>query len=426
MIEHLNPTVRGLGRSATLAINELANRLRREGRTVYKLGLGQSPFPVPGPVVEALRRHAAEKDYLPVQGLPALCEAVAEFHRRVDGVDANADSVVIGPGSKELLFILQLVFQGDLLIPTPCWVSYVPQAKIVGRAPRLIPVGIDEGWRLGPAHLEAACRELPDAPARLLMLNYPNNPAGNSYPAGELAALASVARDNRIFILADEIYGQLHFEGAHVSIARYYPEGTIIGSGLSKWCGAGGWRLGTFTFPRQLHWLMEAMCAVASETYTAVSAPIQHAAVTAFEGGPEIDDYLAHARRILKALGLRITATLAAAGVHLAPPTGAFYLFLDFNPLRERLAARGVTDAKTLCAQLLRDTGVAVLPGEPFGRPPGELSARLAYVNFDGAAALEASLRVPIGRELPAGFLEERCPETLAGVERLVAWLGES
>ena len=117
----LNLNVRGLGESATLAINERSAELKSQGRMVYRLGLGQSPFPVPAPVVESLRHHAHEKDYLPPRGLRELRGAVAEFHRNKDGVDASPTGVLIGPGSKELMFLLQLVYYGELLVPTPCW-----------------------------------------------------------------------------------------------------------------------------------------------------------------------------------------------------------------------------------------------------------------------------------------------------------------
>ena len=131
--QHLNPNVQGLGVSATVAINDLSNELRRQGREIFKLGLGESPFPVPAPVVEALRHAASRKHYLPVNGLLSLREAVAEHHRRHFGLDCDPDDVLIGPGSKELMFLLQLVYYGDLIIPSPSWVSYAPQAKIIGR-----------------------------------------------------------------------------------------------------------------------------------------------------------------------------------------------------------------------------------------------------------------------------------------------------
>lgn len=124
---NLNLNVRGLPQSATLTINEKSAELIRQGRKVIKLGLGQSPFPVPHSVIEQLQANAFQKDYLPVMGLYALREAVAGFHQRGEGIPYRAEDVLIGPGSKELMFIVQLVYYGDLVIPTPSWVSYAPR-----------------------------------------------------------------------------------------------------------------------------------------------------------------------------------------------------------------------------------------------------------------------------------------------------------
>jgi len=259
----LNLNVRGLGRSATMLINELTNRLLAGGRTVYRLGLGQSPFPVPPCVVEALRSNAHQKGYLEVQGLRALREAVATFHGKSDGVDVNPDLVLVGPGSKELMFLLQLAFYGELVVPTPCWVSYAPQAQIVGRPVRFVPARFEDRWHLTAEQLDGICAPDPDRP-RIVVLNDPGNPDGLTYTARELEALAEVAQRYNVVLLSDEIYAKLNHRGDHVSAARFYPEGTILSSGLSKWCGAGGWRLGTFAFPPRLRGLAEAMASLAS------------------------------------------------------------------------------------------------------------------------------------------------------------------
>lgn len=420
----LNLNIRGLGVSATLAINELCRRRRKQGRTVYNLGLGQSPFPVPRSVVEALKLAAPQKDYLPVRGLPALREAVAQFHRKHDQVEAHRDDVLIGPGSKELMFLLQLTYYGEIIVTTPCWVSYLPQARIVGRNVSIIPTNAEQKWKTTAAQLLWSLELAEDDyRPRLLVLNYPANPSGQTYTAEELAEIAEIARRFQVVVLSDEIYGQLHHRGEHVSIARYYPEGTIISSGLSKWCGAGGWRLGTFCFPPDLHWLLEGMAAVASETYTSVSAPIQYAAVHAFQGSVEIERYLWHGRRILARLGRQCAKTLRKAGVAVHVPEGAFYLFLDFSPLRKQLAGRGIENGPALCTCLIEETGAAVLPGASFARPEGELTARLAYVDFDGAAALAASETIPLHEELPPDFTTQWCERVLQGVERMAGWL---
>jgi aspartate aminotransferase len=420
----LNLNVRGLNHSATLAINDLSNELRSNGKPVFRAGLGQSPFPVPVPVVDALKLHAHEKDYLPARGLPALREAVASFHRNIDCVDAKAENVIIGPGSKELMFLLQLVYYGELLVPTPCWVSYIPQAKIIGRQISLIHTSARDQWKMTAKRLEEHCKsEEDDYRPRILILNYPNNPAGNTYSEKELVKLAEVARKYEVVLLSDEIYGQLHHKGKHISVARFYPEGTIISSGLSKWCGAGGWRLGTFTFPPNLDWLLEKMTVVASETYTSVSAPIQYAAVSAFRGGVKIERYLWHARRILAELGRKCAGTFNKAGIKVCPPEGAFYLFLDFTSHAGDLKKRGIVDGKGLCKKLLEETGVAVLPGSSFGRPAEELTARFAYVDFDGAKALTASETVPLEKPLPDDFIDHCCGKVIAATRAIIDWV---
>ena len=130
----LNPVLDGMKPSATLAINERSHALKAAGRQIYKLGLGQSPFPVPERVVQALKRSASEKDYLPVQGLLELRDAIARHHRVRDEFKGTADDIMIGPGSKELLFIIQMAHQGTLLLPSPSWVSYGPQAQLINKS----------------------------------------------------------------------------------------------------------------------------------------------------------------------------------------------------------------------------------------------------------------------------------------------------
>lgn len=421
----LNLNVRGLSRSATVAINELSNHFQAQGKAIYKLGLGQSPFPVPECVVETLRQNAHQKDYLEVQGLKKLREAVAGFHFRSDGVEVDPDLVIVGPGSKELMFLLQVAFYGDLIVPTPCWVSYAPQAQIVGHKVHFISTTYEDRFRLSPKKLDEICAGDPGRP-RAVVLNYPGNPDGLTYSEKELKKIAAVARHYKLILLSDEIYGKINHEGNHVSVARYYPEGTVLSSGLSKWCGAGGWRLGTFAFPRRLKWLLDAIAALASETFTSTSAPIQYAAFRAFQGGEEIETYLIHTRRILKALGHYMAEKLREAGARLHDPQGAFYVFPDFSPIAEKLAGWGIHTSQELCQRALVETGVAFLPGSDFGRPALELTARIAYVDFDGKKALAAAMDLSPEDAIGEGFLREHCTNSITAVEKLCRWLLES
>ena len=420
--QFLNPAVRQLKPSATLAINEQSAKLQALGREIYRLGFGQSPFPVPDFVVEELRRHAHQKAYLPVQGLPQLRQAIASYHERLEGVPTSPDQILVGPGTKELMFILTLVYESDILLPAPSWVSYAPQADLFGREVHWLPTPLSAGRRLTPTQLADVCEKQPDR-QRLLILNYPSNPTGVTYGADELAGIAEVARAYRIIVLADEIYGGLNFDGSHISIARFYPEGTIVSNGLSKWCAAGGWRLGAFVIPQPLEWIRNAMIAVASETFSAVAAPVQYAAIKAFEGGEDMESYLQSCRSILKAILDDATGQLRSSGAQLADAQGGFYLFPQFdNAPRFRSKSAPATGGE-LCEHVLEETGVAMLPGSDFGQPPGELSTRLALVDFDGTAALEEISKTSGNRAPDADFLRHVCPKVQTGIQALCGWL---
>jgi aspartate aminotransferase len=416
----INLNVRGIQPSATLRINETSNQLRAEGRDIIKLGLGQSPFPVPERVVQALRNHAHEKDYLPVKGLKTLREAISRYINRRERMRSTWEDVLIGPGSKELLFMLQLAYYGDLLIPRPSWVSYAPQARIIGRSVHWLPTHGENNWQLTAEELDIVCRDDPSRP-RILILNYPSNPTGCTYTEDQLLAIAHVARKYNIILLSDEIYGEVHFEGRHKSIARYYPEGTIISTGLSKWAGAGGWRLGTFIFPPELRPLQDAMAIIASETYTATSAPIQYAAIAAFDGGPDLDDYLKQSRRVLKVVGEYLHRRLIDMGAVVQKPEGAFYLFPDFSSFRDALGGRDIKTSQALCQSLLEKTGVAILPASDFGFMPDHLGARLAFVDFDGTEALK--IAAATREELGDDFVLQAAPRLVDAADRLQGWL---
>jgi len=414
---NLNLNIRSLRPSATLVINERSNELMAQGRRIYKLGLGQSPFPVPGHVVKALQENAFQKDYLPVKGLPQLREAICGFYEIHAGVQHDPTYTIIGPGSKELLFLLQLVYYGELVIPTPSWVSYAPQARIIGRNIHWVPTQKENKWLLMPDELEKLCSADPTCP-RLLILNYPNNPTGYTYTDTELKAIAAVARRYKVIVVADEIYGLLHHRQQHHSIASYYPEGTILSGGLSKWCGAGGWRLGTFSFPRALAWLADSIAVAASESFTSTSAPIQYAAVHAFLPDERMDDYLNRASAILNTLGKKCNDLINLSGINNPDPDGGFYLFPDFSMFAGKLREKGIFTSTQLAETILEETGVALLPGTSFGRPEGEMTLRLSYVNFDGKAAMDAALHEPAND----AFIEKYCGITHESIKVLTNW----
>lgn len=416
----LHPRQSGLVASATLAINERRQALLAEGKTVFNFGLGQSPFPVPDRVVQSLRDNAHQKDYLPVRGLLSLRQAVSAWFARRFDLHFAADNILVAPGSKELLFLIQMALDSVLILPSPSWVSYQPQSRLAGNRAIWVDTHEEDDWCLRPAALLEACRGKLDGKTGILLLNYPNNPTGTTYRAAQLRALADAARELGILVLSDEIYAEVDHRGEHVSIARFYPQGTVVTTGLSKWCGAGGWRLGIAAFPDSLQTLGNTVAAMASETYTSASAPIQHAAVSAFVESEEIEQYVADSRRILAFVQGIVRSRLLSCGITVPEGTGGFYLFCNFENYREKLGRKGISDSAALAEALLMEAGFACLPGTAFGRTAQELSLRLSYVDFDGDTALQ---QVSLIESDPEGAVHQICPRIDQAMGALTAWL---
>lgn len=412
----------GLKPSSTLAINEQSKKLQSEGVEVTRLGLGQSPFPVPESVVEQLKLHAHEKDYLPVAGLEALREAIASHLQKTRAVEFAAENIMVGPGTKELLFLLQIIYAGVLLLPAPSWVSYAPQAQLAGTPTHWIPTTLSDGWRITAENLEQACLDNPGQ--RLIMiLNYPNNPSGTSYSDEQLEKIARIARQYQVIIIADEIYWELSFLDEPGCLARHYPEGTIISTGLSKWCGAGGWRLGALAFPKALYWLRDALAVIASETFSAVSAPIQYAAISAFNGSEAIDRYVINSKKILQAI-LHYTAQVLKAGnIDCAHTEGGFYVMADFSNYQNQLEKNNICTGKQLCARLLNDVGIAALPGSDFGLANEALVMRLAMVDFDGGSALDACENEYENSAIDSAFMKTYMSKSWMASKTMVEWI---
>ena len=397
----LEPTARALAPSATLAMNEAIATRRAAGREVIHLGFGEASFPLHPLLREALARAATQTSYAPVLGIPALREAIAGYLTRTRGLQIAAEQVIVGPGSKPLLFALLQVLHGDLLLPSPSWVSYAPQAALAGK--RVIPVEVDpaDRHRLTPEALNAALHAPPQpartpavhapsqAPAeipalqapRLLLVNTPNNPTGSMFAAEDAEAVALWVREQGITLLSDEIYAELvHGWRAHASPARFYPEGTIVTGGLSKAFSAGGWRLGYAALPagEAGRRVMSAVQAIASEVWSSAATPVQAAAVLAFSPNAEVETYVRRSAQLHGYITGRLYATLADLGVPCPRPAGGFYLYPDFAPWRGTLAARGVRTSADLARLLLEEWDIAALPGVDFCEGPEVLRLRMA------------------------------------------------
>jgi len=399
--------------SATLAINELSQKLEEKGQEIFKFGLGQSPFPVPQIIVEELKKYAQQKNYINVSGLIELRNLVAQYHTIKNKNKYTEDNVIIGPGSKELIFHTQLVLDCDVLLPSPSWVTYEPQAQILNKKIHWIKTDATTNWHITPGDLDKISQNLQQVD-KLLILNSPNNPSGTAH--GDLEALALIARKNNIIVLSDEIYAELDFSGQYESMSHYYPEGTIISSGLSKWCGAGGWRIGSLTFPKELKFIKNMVRSVASETFTSVSAPIQYASIKAYS--EDHSQYLINSRNILEFISNYIFNELIEVGIKCRKPQGGFYMLCDFTNAIKK--SNEISDGKSLCNKVLNEVGFAMLPGSDFGIDNELLISRIAYVDFDGRKALKLMGK---NNEIPNDFLNLACPKIIKGIKKLKNWV---
>ncbi|MFW9915630.1 MAG: pyridoxal phosphate-dependent aminotransferase [Candidatus Thorarchaeota archaeon] len=389
----LSPRASQLKPSATLAINEMVRERRAKGEDILHLGLGESPFPVHPHVRRALCENADKKSYLPVQGIHPLREKISTFYQRMFNLNYSPEQIIVGPGSKILLFDALMALEGSFFLSIPSWVSYQHQASLIGKSIKYVECKAEESYLLNPKTLENAISDFDPNPTKqkILLLNYPCNPTGTSFSAAQLKEIAMVAREHNMIILSDEIYGLITFEGhEHHSIAEFYPEGTIITGGMSKDRSLGGFRLGVMLLPEGENALKRAILSIGSETWSSVAAPIQYASLAAYETDDQaILEHMRDCAAIHAVVTQYVHHRLQQAGISCPAPQGAFYLFPDWNNYRETLEKMGIRTSIELSKRLLDTWGLATLPGFEFGVDSTNLCIRIAIVDYDGEIALK-------------------------------------
>tara|TARA_A100001011_G_scaffold117202_1_gene123766 strand:- start:187 stop:1422 length:1236 start_codon:yes stop_codon:yes gene_type:complete len=396
-----------LKQSSTLVINEKCKELIDKGKKVYQFGFGQSPFPVPEKIVSVLKLNAHRKEYLPIQGLGRLRESISKYLKKKIGIHYPKDNIVITPGSKEAMLLLHVAFNGEIILSAPSWVSYEPQAIIGRNKVHWIKTYRENNWFPTANQLEKKIQSIKKKNL-IFILNSPNNPSGTI--CKNLKALAAVARKYNLIVLSDEIYTDLTFCNKYESISQFYPEKTFISGGLSKWCGAGGWRVGFFAVPKQLSELLDNIKTLASESYSTVNSPAQFAAVEAYEG--DYNEYKTKTVNILRSVGSYVYNNLKSNKVLINPPQGAFYLMPEFPNKRYKTSSE-------LCETILDETGVAMLPASDFGFGPKKMLTRLCYIDFDGGEFLKATIG---DNTINNKMIEKYAPNIVEGVKKLSNW----
>jgi aspartate aminotransferase len=373
--------------SSTLYINETVNKRWQRGEQVFHMGFGESRFDVHPKLQQALTNNVHRKSYLPSKGLPELCSAVAEYYSTKLKQEFKPKQVIIGPGSKSLIFSLQMALEADLFLPAPSWVSYEPQARLLNLKAAYIPATAESGYAFDLGAFDKLVKTS-DNPSKLLVINSPNNPTGQMLTAEFLEALANYCREQNILVLSDEIYFQVvHGNQQHVSISKYYPEGSFVLGGLSKHLSIGGWRLGLAILPDNEigEQLIPALQVIASETWSSVPAPIQYAALIAYSNDADLEKYIADCAKIHGIRTRHIYDHLVSLGILCTKPIGAFYITANFDRWKAELKGKGITTSKQLANHLLEHFAIASLPTDAFGVTETELSLRLAtsYLDFE-------------------------------------------
>ncbi len=417
--------------SATLAAKINVDYLRSLGETIMNFGLGESPFGAPKSVEEALKRHASNTSYLPTQGLPKLREEITGFYKRYFDITTKPDNVIIAPGSKQLLYETMVILDADWFFISPSWVSYETQAKIVGRSYWKAYLSDKNGYKVTEKQLRKRFNDIVDelnGRSLAMLINYPNNPTGMTLDKNEVQRIARFARNNEIIILSDEIYANVthpNFNQKHHSFALEYPEGTITTGGISKDRSMGGWRLGVAILPDAFPLLRKAYKAVGSETYSCVSAPIQHAAIVAYQKNDDVEQHMKYSTLVHQTVGTFVYEQLHKAGFNVNRPEGAFYLLPSLNFMEDKLAEIGIYSSKDLTDYLLLEYGIAVIPGTAFGLRSDDLAFRMAYIDYDGPAALKTMIDNPELSNDPEYFVRNYTPKVYTGMEKFAEFMSK-
>lgn len=392
--------IRQLAASATLAMSQKSSELRAAGVDVVNLSVGEPDFATPLHIKEAAKKAIDDNftHYSPVAGYPGLREAVAEKLRKENHAGYEAAQVVVSTGAKQALsnVVLAVVNPGDeVIIPVPAWVSYVEMVKLAEGKSVLVPAGIEQGFKITPAQLEAAITDR----TRLIMLCSPSNPSGAVYSREELRGLVEVLkRYPQVTVLSDEIYEHINYtpEG-HISMAEFpeIADRLVIVNGVSKAYAMTGWRIGYMAGPLEI---AKATTKLQGQTTSGTSSIAQKAAEAAYRGPQDCVEEMCQAFRRRRDLIVRLAREIP--GLKLDEPQGAFYIFPEISAFLGKsytvTAPDGTetvsvikTDAD-LAMYLLEVAHVATVAGSAFCMP-GYL--RLSYAAAD-ALLTEAMRRI--------------------------------
>ncbi|MDP4240207.1 MAG: pyridoxal phosphate-dependent aminotransferase [Bacteroidota bacterium] len=364
-------------------MSKKSRELESQGKNVINLSIGQPDFFTPDYIKEAGKKAIDENysSYPPVSGYADLRAAICRKLKRDNGVDYKPAQIVVSTGAKQSLsnVIYALINPGDeVIVPSPYWVSYKEMIKLAEGNAKFIETTIDSRFKITPEQLEAAITPK----TKLFLFSSPSNPTGTIYSKEELRALADVfARHPNIYILSDEIYELINFNGKHESISQFEDirDRVIIVNGVSKGFAMTGWRLGYIAAPQ---FIAEACDKLQGQITSATCSISQRASLAAIEADPNTSEDLKKMNvAFLKRRDLVYKLLQEVPGFKSYLPDGAFYFFPDISELIGRSNGKvTITGASMLCDYILDNVYVALVAGEGFGNPK---CIRLSYATSE-------------------------------------------
>jgi aspartate aminotransferase len=379
-MEYLSDRIKSLSVSQTIAMSQKSRELKAQGIDIISLSIGEPDFNTPDYIKDAAKKAIDDNysKYPPVPGYQDLREAISSKFRKENGIEYSPDQIVVSAGGKHSLInvILSIVNPGEeVIILAPYWVSYFDQVILAGGKPVIIEAKLESDFKVSPEQVEAAITPK----TRLIIFNSPSNPTGMVYTRSEMEKIAGVISNHEgVFVISDEIYEHIIFEGEHVSMASFasLKERVITVNGVSKGYAMTGWRIGYIGAPL---WIAKACNKLQGQFTSGVCSIAQRAALAALQGTGE-------SQRIMREAFLRRRDLICGLlknveGLKVTIPQGAFYVMPDISYyLGKSDGGTKISNSDDLALYLLDKAQVATVGGDAFGAPD---CLRISYATSD-------------------------------------------
>ena len=387
--------------------------------------LGQSPFPVPDLIQKALIQGANKGMYSTATGMIELKKNIVEFNQKYFRLTLNTQDIFISNGTKMLIFMIISILDGTFILPTPAWVGYEPILKYLNKKYIKLRLDKSNSFEIDLTTLENLLKSV-DHP--ILIFNNPHNPTGAVHVMSKLEKLAHILKKNNAWVIADEIYGLLTYDESFQSFYNLYPEKTFMTQGISKDRSAAGYRLGVGVLPQEEgQYYSHQLEALASTMYTNVSTPIQHAAISAYAISIELEKYMTNVKKIHSIVGKYFSDYALSLSLEVSIPKSAFYLIIDFNPVKDILESNNIYTSSQLSQALIKAPYyVALVMGSAISVDEKDFIGRIALVDYDGAAALNDFIRnQPATDEEISHFINRNMSHMKLGFKKISQFIEE-